>query len=557
MRPARAAALIRMSIRRNRRAFVLASTGLVVGVATFTFFLALGQGIEERVLNRIYPIHRIEVEPASVGIVGLRASLLDDADLGPEMVQVLEGLPGVAEVYPKMRSRLQARLWGGKALFGHALRTEAFMDGIHPELIHEEARLLEGMDEKLERHQRRKERECLTDEECPLGQECDGDRKTCGPVGYWKRFRTVDAPGDCEADGDCPSTHGCHRGQCKPLTCRLSSLEAQYSDRPGETRGRLLGRCGNGLSPDDPGCSPLPCPGRSYCAARNVTVTDGVCEEPLPVVLSPFLIEVFNSSVASSLGFQPLDGVDALLGTRFRIHLGGSYFSDSLPRGKQVIKSAEVVGFSGRALDFGLTLPLETVRDLNTRFRGEDKARSYDSFILEAEGNADISGLISELESRGLALTRKSEDARKAGDLLFILTLVFGLISTVILGVAAVSISHTFLMVVSERRQEIGVLRALGATRGDIRVLVLGEAMAVGLFGAVVGELIGYGLSRLVNLAAADLMARIPYGPEDLFIYHPMLLVGGLAYALLFSALGALAPARRAARVDPARVLMG
>jgi hypothetical protein len=123
-----------------------------------------------------------------------------------------------------------------------------------------------------------------------------------------------------------------------------------------------------------------------------------VCEDPLPVVLSPFLIEVFNSSVASSLGFQPLDGVDALLGTRFRIHLGGSYFSDSLPRAQQVIKSGEVVGFSGRALDFGLTLPLETVRGLNTRFRGEAQARSYDSFILEAENNADISGLIGELE---------------------------------------------------------------------------------------------------------------------------------------------------------------
>jgi len=273
-------------------------------------------------------------------------------------------------------------------------------------------------------------------------------------------------------------------------------------------------------------------------------------------MLSPFLIEVFNSSVASSLGFQPLDGVDALLGARFRVHLGGSYFSDSLPRKQQVVKTAEVVGFSSKALDFGLTLPLEAVRDLNRGFKGRDAARNYNTFILETSTNEDVSGLINELEARGFSLSRKSQDARKAADLLFILTVVFGLISTVIMGVAAISITHTFLMMVSERRHEIGLMRALGATRADIRILVLAEAAAVGLFGALTGEVASYGLSRLANLAADGLLERVPFRPDDLFQYDWRILLGAVLFALVFAVLGALTPARRAARLDPARVLV-
>lgn len=616
MSPTRTAGVVWANIRRNKRSFALASVGLTVGVATFTFFLSLGAGIQEGVLNRIYPVNRIEVEPASVGVVGLRTTLLDADALGPAMVTQLESLPGVVSVYPKMRARLQARLWGGKALFGHALRTEAFVDGMRPTLVHEEAQSLEDVDEKHRRHKIRRPLPCAQDEECPLGQEC-GDEGACRPVEYWSRFThtptapwcegkgetercpegqqclqgqcrapcggeatceegagcaplpgctgaacpTVCLPG-CRQDGDCPITHECTRlgtetGTCQRLACRLDVRGAQSSDRPGDSRGRVMSRCANGVSPSDPTCEPLRCPGTSYCAAHNVTTDQGACELPLPVMLSPFLIEVFNSSVASSLGFQQLDGVDALLGARFRVHLGGSYFSDSLPRKQQVVKTAEVVGFSSKALDFGLTLPLETVRDLNTRFKGKDAARSYNTFILETRKNEDVSGLIAELEARGFTLSRKSQDARKAADLLFILTVVFGLISTVIMGVAAISITHTFLMMVSERRHEIGLMRALGATRGDIRALVLGEAAAVGVFGAITGGVVSYGLSRLANTAAAGMLERVPFRPEDLFQYDWRILVGAVIFAVVFAILGALAPARRAARLDPARVLVG
>jgi ABC-type antimicrobial peptide transport system permease subunit len=268
------------------------------------------------------------------------------------------------------------------------------------------------------------------------------------------------------------------------------------------------------------------------------------------------LIEVFNTSVASSLDLQPLDGTEALLGVRFRLHLGGSFFKGDLPTSKQAIVQTEIVGFSNKALDFGATMPIDYVRKINRRFQGGgDSQDVFGTFLLETEANEDVSRLIDEVESRGLTLSRKSRDARKAADMLLILTLVFSFISLVIMAVAAVNITHTFLMVVAERRHEIGIMRAVGASRWEVRRLILVESALIALFGTLFGELIGWLGCHAANFAAARFLEGIPFKPDDFFVHDWRVLIGALGFALVFCLLGAIIPANRAARLDPARVL--
>lgn len=611
MKPKSALRAIALNVRRNRRAFALSSLGIVVGVATFVFFVALSGGVRERVLNKIYPVNQIEVEPATVQLMGLSRSVISADDLDEAMVTKLRSLPAVTAVYPKMRSRLQARLWGGKALFGYALRTEAFFDGLEAALLADELQEVEGVAEKRARDRETSAKGCKRDDGCPMGQEC-APEGACRRIEYWRRFghgssvahceddlscydgetcvrevcrlacvqglcaaaeaRCVPAPGctgggcpavclpSCDRDKDCSAGEACvgpaGQGVCQQIPCQLPHRDAIWSDKPADAAGRRTDRCADGLPTGSPGCLPAPCPDATTCATVDVTTTAGFCELPIPVVLSPFLIEVFNTSVASALGFQPLDGVQALLGIRFKIHLGASYFSGALPKSRQAVRVAEVVGFSSKALDFGLTVPMERVRRLNTRFMGRESARTYDTFVLETAGNEDMSGLIAALETRGFELSRKSRDARKAADLLFILTLVFGFISLVIVGIAAINITHTFLVIVSERRYEIGVMRALGATRSDIRRIVLGEAALIGLLGGVLGEALAFGASQVVNWAASEALTSVPFKPDDFFSYEPGVLAGALLFSILFCVLGAWVPAGRASRVDPARVLV-
>ncbi len=612
------------NIRRNKRSFVLASVGLVVGVMTGTFFVALGAGVQAEVLNRIYPVNQIEVEPRTVAVMGVREQVVDADRLGEPMVEAFRALPDVTRVYPKLRSKLQARLWGGKALFGYDARTEAFFDGLEPDLLAEELQETEGVEAKRARDAvRRRRPRCRRDDECPLGQECGADG-VCATVEYWRRFRDAGIavpctqegsgafcpPGEVCAGGVCARTCGddgatcgagsacvpaqadvcqggscaqvcaptCHEdtdcadgfactgpapqgapdggtGTCQRLRCHMRSARAQLSERPQDWRGQVDGVCANGVEATSPACEPMACPGRSYCAPTSVKRADGFCEEPIPVLLSPFLIEVFNSSVAESLGLRRLDGTDALLGVQFRVQLGDSYFTSDLPADVQSVKRAEIVGFSDKALDFGFTMPIGYVRAINARYKGRAAAETYSTFILETQGNEDVTGLIAAAKERGFTLARKSQDARKAADLLFILTAVFAFISVVIAGVAAVNIANTFLMIITERRYEIGIMRAVGASQRDIRRLVLLEASALGLFGGVVGELLSYGASRLVNAIAAEHFQTAMFKPDNFFVYDPWILVGGLAIAWLFCLLGAFAPAYRAAKLDPAVVL--
>jgi len=605
------------NIGRNRRSFVLSSIGLVIGVATLTFFVHLGMGIQVGVLNRIFPVNQIEIEPKTVGILGLREDVVDKSRLGAGLVREFEALPDVTRVYPKLRSKFQARLWGGQSLFGYPARTEAFFDGLAPGLVAEELQTSEKVASKRAKTKLRRPEPCKQDDECRLGEVCDVQTSTCGDIEYWKAFvdhgmalpcaddsqcaegltclgklcqtacgasaaaaegdtanacakgsACVSAVGDagaraceatCKTDVDCEIGESCGaEGDttiCRRLACALESPEDQMQEDPIKAKGRLIGRCANGVDPASPACEPLACPGASYCAPTSVMVATGFCEAAVPVVLSPVLIELFNNAAATSLGMQKIDGLGAMLGVRFQLHLGDSYFAADLPKERQATKRAEIAGFSQKAMDFGITLPIAYVEALNARYKGRSAAETYDTFILETEGNEDVSELIAAVDGFGMTLARRSEDARKAGDLLFILTVVFSFISMVILFVAGVNIMHTFLTLVTERRHEIGIMRAVGATRGDIRWLFLTEALMLGLFGGVVGNLVSFGATRLVNWLAEKYLAGIPFKPDEFFAYDWRVVVGGIAFACVFCLLGAFLPARRAARLDPAVVL--
>jgi ABC-type lipoprotein release transport system permease subunit len=592
------------NIKQTRRSFFMASVGLIVGVATGTFFVALGLGVQDGVLNKIYPVNQVEIEPKKVAVMGFQRQVLSKEVLDEGMVEDLQSVPGVTRVYPKLRAKIRARIWGGEGVFGNGMRGEAFFDGLDPALLESELREREET-AKPPAVKKRRAVVCIQDEECPLGQECQ--EGACTHIRYWKKFtnrnvlftckvdtecpakqhcneglcrtlctdddcaegtqcvsdplcagttcRTICAP-NCQSNTDCDDGQACNleKGSCESLRCALEKTFDQNKALPKAWKGMLKDRCAGGVAPDDPACQRLPCPGSSYCAVSSVDTKTGYCEEPIPVVMSPFLVEIFNSTAVEALGINRIEGVQALMGGRIRLKFGASIFGDK--KGvRQVVKRAEIVGFSDKALDLGLTMPLGIVRAINARFAGREAAKLYSTFILETEDNEDVSGVIAEIKGRGFELSRKSQDARKAADMLFILTLVFTFISLVIAGVAALNIGNTFLMIIHQRRYEIGIMRATGASRGDVARLILIEASFMGVGGGALGLFLSYGCSRLANWVAADQLQFALFKPENFFIYEWWIVAGGLGVAWCFCMIGAWIPARRAAKLDPAEVL--
>jgi putative ABC transport system permease protein len=119
--------------------------------------------------------------------------------------------------------------------------------------------------------------------------------------------------------------------------------------------------------------------------------------------------------------------------------------------------------------------------------------------------------------------------------------------------VAGLGVVNAMLASVAERRREIGLLRAVGATRSQVGRLILAEAAALGALAALAGTAIGWGATLLfVALARAYLPGLALAGPPDAPSGWLSLAVASLAGLLLWpllAMLGALAPAMRAARL--------
>jgi len=118
-------------------------------------------------------------------------------------------------------------------------------------------------------------------------------------------------------------------------------------------------------------------------------------------------------------------------------------------------------------------------------------------------------------------------------------------------------IYNSFAIAVTQRRSEIGILRALGATRAQIRWLFLGESAVTGLIGSVGGLLFGMLLARGIAASIGSLISDV-YGVAqraDEVATSPALLVTALAIGIATSIVAALIPAQNAARVDPVQAL--
>jgi putative ABC transport system permease protein len=113
-------------------------------------------------------------------------------------------------------------------------------------------------------------------------------------------------------------------------------------------------------------------------------------------------------------------------------------------------------------------------------------------------------------------------------------------LGVVALIVGAVGVANIMIISVLERRSEIGLRRALGATQGQIRTQFLGEAILLAVLGGVVGVLAG-ALATAVYAGAKDWAVVVPLEAW----------AGGIASALLIGAVAGLLPAVRASRLPP------
>jgi putative ABC transport system permease protein len=297
------------------------------------------------------------------------------------------------------------------------------------------------------------------------------------------------------------------------------------------------------------------CGGTNYCE-RPSGEAAGRCSAPVPVLVSRYLIELFNKGIAPAHGYPPVAA--SLLaraeGVVFRLELGASMLGRAAKGAPRTVK-ARVVGVSPNAIDLGLTLPLGVVERWNREYASDAAAARRSSLLVRVASADRVAPLVEAAAREGLV--PRDERARDLSAMVNGVAALLGLISLVMLVVASTNIAFTFRALVAERRAEIGLYRALGATPGDVRAWLLSLAFTVGAGAGAAGVAVARVAAWGVDRVAAGGLPEFPFKPETFFLFPPWLYAAGAAFGALFALMGALWAVGRAARLDPARALLG
>lgn len=130
-----------------------------------------------------------------------------------------------------------------------------------------------------------------------------------------------------------------------------------------------------------------------------------------------------------------------------------------------------------------------------------------------------------------------------------------GIFGSLALTVASIGIVNTLVMAILERRREIGIMKAIGASDGDVRKLFFAEAGAMGILGGITGVVLGWAIGQIINFGTNIYLKRQSLPPEH-FWSVPWWLVGfAIFFSFIVSLISGLYPAGRAARLDPVQAL--
>jgi putative ABC transport system permease protein len=136
-----------------------------------------------------------------------------------------------------------------------------------------------------------------------------------------------------------------------------------------------------------------------------------------------------------------------------------------------------------------------------------------------------------------------------------VLDLFLGIFGSLALAVASIGIINTLVMAILERRREIGIMKAIGASDSDVKGLFFAEAGAMGIFGGVLGVALGWTIGRVINLGTNIYLRRQHFPPEQIWLVPWWLVMSAVVFSIVVSLLSGLYPASRAARLDPVQAL--
>jgi putative ABC transport system permease protein len=192
--------------------------------------------------------------------------------------------------------------------------------------------------------------------------------------------------------------------------------------------------------------------------------------------------------------------------------------------------------------------------DMRSSLRGTS-SKTYMTLTVRVKDPAKVQGVQDAVNQMGFRTFSVLDATKSLRRFFTVLDLFLGIFGSLALAVATLAIINTLVMAVLERRREIGVMKAIGASDGDVKKLFFTEAGAMGFFGGILGIALGFAIGKAINIGTGIYLQRHQLPAEPVWIMPTWLIGAAIAFSIVVSLLAGLYPASRAAKLDPVQTL--
>jgi len=206
-------------------------------------------------------------------------------------------------------------------------------------------------------------------------------------------------------------------------------------------------------------------------------------------------------------------------------------------------------------LQFVENLHVMLPTDLRDSTRSLSPVQTYSTLSVRSRNTNQIQVIQDAIKKMGFNTFSLLDATRSLRRFFAVLDIFLGIFGSLALSVSSIGIVNTLVMAIMERRREIGIMKAIGASDGDVKKLFFAEAAVMGLLGGVLGVAMGWGIGRVINFGTDVYLHSQDLPSENIWSVPWWLVLGAIGFSITVSMLSGLYPAARAAKLDPVKAL--
>src|SRR6202007_436827 len=169
--------------------------------------------------------------------------------------------------------------------------------------------------------------------------------------------------------------------------------------------------------------------------------------------------------------------------------------------------------------------------DLREISRAGSNQPVYSSISVRVKNPSQVQAVEDAVKKRGFTTFSILDATRSLRQFFAVLDLFLGIFGSLALAVASIGIVNTLVMAILERRREIGIMKAIGASDGDVKKLLIAEAGAMGILGGIFGVALGWGIGRIINIGTNVYLRRQSLPPDNFWAVPWWLVVLAITFS--------------------------